>query len=463
MSMSVLLGIAALLVLVVLVLMFRVQGLLAVVRESDKKLGGMLNKFNASMFLVFFVLGTFLFLWYSFTRYDVYSLPISASIHGVETDNLFWVTTIIISIVFIVTHFVLFLFAYKYQYKAQNKATFYPDNHVLELVWTIIPAIVLTYLVFNGYQEWTKITNEPPATLVEDKVELEIVGKQFNWAVRYPGNDLELGGHYFKFIDADNDFGLKVSDSRSWDDFTPRKIYLPKGRPVHFVIRAKDVLHSVYAPHFRVKMDAMPGRPTGFWFTPTMTTLEMRGETGNEEFVYELACTEMCGKGHFSMRYEIVVLENDEYEKWFKQESANPWGFTNAEYVFKQLMKQGVTDQKMNEFITFIKDRDPAMAGALMALWKNGTSVEETLQRNTKPAAVDSLGNPTLMSVDTLGSSGSVMDTSGTDDGSKLRNLIHKAGDAVEGYREKKADKNGVEYKPKENGLHKLGDKVEGQ
>src|SRR5690606_18298201 len=113
-----------------------------------------------------------------------------------------------------------------------------------------------------------------------------------------------------------NEFGLDFTDRSSFDDFIPRELYLPKGRPVEIKIRARDVLHSFYLPHFRVKMDAVPGMPTRFGFTPTKTTEEMREETGNPDFNYELACAEVCGRGHFSMRMIVVVLEPEEYDKW---------------------------------------------------------------------------------------------------------------------------------------------------
>ncbi len=72
--------------------------------------------------------------------------------------------------------------------------------------------------------------------------------------------------------------GVDFQDENSYDDFTAREIHLPKGVPVEIKIRARDVLHSVYFPHFRQKMDAMPGMPTRMWFIPTKTTAEMREE-----------------------------------------------------------------------------------------------------------------------------------------------------------------------------------------
>ena len=124
-----------------------------------------------------------------------------------------------------------------------------------------------------------------------------------------------------------------------------------KGKPVLFKIRARDVLHSVFVPHFRLKMDAVPGMPTRFWFVPTKTTAEMREElsqgndpkwaevdpdTGSpkwENFNYELACTEVCGKGHFSMRLIVVVDEPAEYEKWKSEQKS--WLSNNPDYLSK--------------------------------------------------------------------------------------------------------------------------------
>jgi cytochrome c oxidase subunit 2 len=103
----------------------------------------------------------------------------------------------------------------------------------------------------------------------------------------------------------------------------PRELHIPVGKPVEFRIRARDVLHSVFAPHFRLKMDAVPGMPTRFWFVPTKTTAEMRIETGNPDFNYEIACAEVCGRAHFSMRLIVVVEEPEEYEKWKAEQE--PW------------------------------------------------------------------------------------------------------------------------------------------
>ncbi len=321
-------GIGVVLVLVILLMLFRVQALLNVAKGSHKKIETTSNKVNGVLFLLFMIIGLVAFFWYSIAEVDNYNLP-NASEHGVLTDRMFWITTIITGIVFVLANIALFWFAFRYQYRDTGKAYFYPDNHKLEIIWTVIPAIVLTLLVGYGLKVWTQITNEPP----QDAEVVEIMGYQFAWKVRYPGKDGLLGSYNYQLIDPVNEFGMDFTDRASFDDFVPNEIHVPKGQPVLLKIRARDVLHSVYLPHFRVKMDAVPGMPTRFWFVPTKSTAEMREETGNPDFNYELACTEICGRGHFSMRLTLVVDEPEEYNTWYA--SQEPWLTSNPDYLSK--------------------------------------------------------------------------------------------------------------------------------
>jgi cytochrome c oxidase subunit 2 len=308
---QIVIGIGVALILLMLFMMFRVGTLLNVAKGSDKKIASGSNKVNAIMFLVLLIGGFGWMFWYSIVYFDDYTLPV-ASEHGVITDQLFWVTMVITGLVFVITHILLFVFPIKYHYKKERTAMFYPDNHKLELLWTVVPAIVLAGLVFTGLGAWNDITSEAP----EDSEVIEVFGQQFAWVSRYTGADDKLGKFDYRMISLDNQLGVDFKDKNSLDDFIPREIHLPKGKPVLFKIRARDVLHSVYAPHFRLKMDAVPGMPTQFHFVPTKTTTEMREETGNSEFNYELACAEVCGRGHFAMRLLIVVDTPEEYEEW---------------------------------------------------------------------------------------------------------------------------------------------------
>ena len=282
---QVILGLAVVLILFVFVLLYRVQSLVTVLKGSDDEVGTASNKINALMFLFFLISMGGLFFWYSFARADVYIMPEASSLHGIETDKLFWLTMVIIIAAFLLTNALLFIFAFRYQYKKDRKVAFFPEHHMLELVWTIVPAVVLTFLVFKGFKVWTDTTTVPTQFYAEsgeyidagdNGLLIEVMAQQFAWNVRYPGADGKLGKHNFRLIDPVNGYGLDLNDENTYDDLTPTKIVLPVNVPVLFKIRSRDVLHSVYAPHFRVKMDAVPGMPTTFFFTPTVTTAEMR-------------------------------------------------------------------------------------------------------------------------------------------------------------------------------------------
>ncbi|WP_143962263.1 cytochrome c oxidase subunit II [Litoribacter populi] len=310
-----LIALGLLLLVSIIWMVYRVQTLVSVMKGSDKKRASGSNKVNAAMFMVFLV-GTFVLMaWYSVKEFDNYQLPI-ASEHGQITDNLFWITMAVTGFIFILTHILLFWFSYRYQYEEDKRAAYYPDNNKLEIIWTLVPALVLTVLVISGWQAWKDITSPAP----ENAHVIELLGYQFAWDIRYAGQDNQLGRHDFRLTNATNSRGVDFTDEKALDDFESNIVVIPKGEPVLFRIRARDVLHSVFAPHMRLKMDAVPGMPTRFWFTPTKTTAEMREETGNPEFEYEIACTEVCGSGHFSMRKVIEVVTPEEYQKWLAEQ-----------------------------------------------------------------------------------------------------------------------------------------------
>lgn len=325
---SLIITISVALILGILYMIFRVGNLISIAKgkKKDERVEPD-NSIHAMLFMVFMVLSLVLFFWYSWKNFDRYQLPI-ASEHGLRVDTLFWITMAVTVIAFTLISIVMFYFLWKYQYKENRKAKFYPDNHYLELTWTIIPAIVLTVLIFTGLTAWNDITS--PAS--KEAEVIEIVGQQFAWTARYPGNDNQLGAYNYKLIDAINEFGLDLGkDRNTYDDFKSLELHLPVNKEVLLKIRAKDVLHSVFLPHFRVKMDAVPGMPTQFKFKATKTTEEMRAELKNPNFNYELACTEICGRGHFSMKMSVVVEDEATYERWKASQEA--WLKQNPDYM----------------------------------------------------------------------------------------------------------------------------------
>jgi cytochrome c oxidase subunit II len=327
-SLIIILGVV--LVLAILYMIFRVSNLVSIAKGKVDEQGGTANKVNAALFIVFMIGSLGWFFWYSFAHFDDYTLPV-ASEHGKHTDLLFWITMGVTVVAFTIISIIMFVFIYQYQYREGQKAKFFPDNHYLELAWTIIPAIVLAVLIFTGLRAWNDITG--PASKEAELI--EVIGQQFAWTVRYPGvRDKELGKVDYKLIDNfGNEFGLDLTDKNSFDDFKSLELHLPVDKEVLLKIRAKDVLHSVFLPHFRVKMDAVPGMPTQFKFKATKTTQEMRDELHNPNFNYEMACTEICGRGHFSMKMTVIVEDQETYERWKASQEA--WLKQNPDYMKK--------------------------------------------------------------------------------------------------------------------------------
>ncbi|MGB0861643.1 MAG: cytochrome c oxidase subunit II transmembrane domain-containing protein [Saprospiraceae bacterium] len=264
----------------------------------------------------------------------------AASEHGDSLDQTFNITLVLTGIVFIITHILLFWFAYKYRRKKGKKSIFISHDNKLEVIWTVIPAVVMTFLVISGLETWNEVTADIQEG--EDYTEIEATGYQWAWIIRYPGADNLLGTRNFRKINtANNPLGQEWEDEKNLDDFHPNDIVLPVGKKVRVRITARDVLHNFYLPHFRLKMDAVPGMPTYFVFTPKYTTEEYRqilkdnpsyqgpadetepdGKKRWEAFEYELACAELCGKGHYSMRKVVRIVSQEEYDAWLKEQTS---------------------------------------------------------------------------------------------------------------------------------------------
>jgi cytochrome c oxidase subunit 2 len=277
------------------------------------------NKINGFLMFVFLILGM-IGVWYCNKALLPKTLLAvdSASVEGARVDSMLWITIGVTGIVFIITQALLFWFAFKYQENEKRQVFYFPHNNKLEVLWTIIPAIVLTVLVVIGLRNWFLFTGEPP----KEAMVVEVTGKQFNWIFRYPGKDAAFGKKYFRNIDdaANNSLGIIWDDQLSHDDVVTDKMILVKGRPVKLIIGSRDVIHDVGLSHFRMKMDAVPGIPTTMWFTPKYTTKEMKELTGNPNFVYELSCDQMCGNGHYSMRGVVDVIDQEEYDVWMAKQ-----------------------------------------------------------------------------------------------------------------------------------------------
>jgi len=278
--------------------------------EQDKD-----NRINGYGLMIFLVVGMIL-LGYMMWKYTPYMLPVAASEHGVEIDHLMNINWVVIFIVFIITQFLLFGFAFKYKFDRNRRSFYFHDNNKLEAVWTVIPTIVLASLITTGLLEWNKITN---AAEKKDGMVVQLYGKQFDWTARYSGKDNTLGKSSFRLIADNNSLGMDTLDPNGFDDIATKELYLPVGMPIEMMINSRDVIHSVYLPHFRVQMNAVPGMTTRFHFKPTITTARMREITKKENFDYILLCNKICGVAHYNMKMKVVVVSPEEFKQYIKE------------------------------------------------------------------------------------------------------------------------------------------------
>jgi cytochrome c oxidase subunit 2 len=294
-----------------LVQITRVSELLSTIKNQDvNKVTDSDNKTQGFLFLV--VGGGFiLFVIWQMVVWDHLLLPPASSIHGAEIDSLMKVSMGLILAVFFLLTPMLFFFAYKYRGNEKNTAYFFAHNNKLEVVWTVIPTIILTVLIVYGLRTWDRSMNPD---ISEAKV-IEVYAQQFNWKARFAGIDNKLGASSYTMVNSDNALGVDMSDKNALDDKLVREVHLVVDKPVLLKFRSQDVIHSAFLPHFRVQMNCVPGLSTQFAFTPTQTTDEMKKQEG-EDFEYVLLCNKICGSAHYNMQMSFIVETQTEYDNW---------------------------------------------------------------------------------------------------------------------------------------------------
>lgn len=293
------------------------------------------NNLMGTGLLIFMVLFFGFFFW-QINRWSDRGLPAAASEHGLKIDALWDANIYLITFVFLVTNFFLFLFAFKYRGNTNKKATFFAHSNKLEMLWTIIPASALAFIIIFGLKYWNEIMAE---STDPNKVVVELYAKQFDWTARYPGKDGKLGATDYRQIAGTNAVGMDTSDVVGNDDLLVKnEFHIPVNREVELLMRSRDVIHSAYLPHFRAQMNCVPGMITAFKFKPIKTTAEMRKDPyviqlmaginkqrekeGKEpvEFDYTLLCNKICGASHYNMQMTIIVESEKDYNDWLAKQ-----------------------------------------------------------------------------------------------------------------------------------------------
>jgi cytochrome c oxidase subunit 2 len=210
-------------------------------------------------------------------------LPENIATYGQEIDTLFYWIYYITGGAFLLFTAAMVAFMFMYRARPGRRAVYSHGNTTLELVWTIVPALILIVLTLYAIPTWSKVKSRVP----ESDLHIRITAKQFNWEVTYPGPDGKFD----------------TADDQTFDN----EVHVPTGKPVVFHLRAKDVIHSVFIPNARFKQDAVPGREIVEWVQVT--------KPGK----YEIPCAELCGFGHSGMKGYLFVHTPEEYQQWVKE------------------------------------------------------------------------------------------------------------------------------------------------
>ena len=179
-------------------------------------------------------------------------------------------------------------------------------------LWTEIGVVIAEGVLLVGIALpiWSRQTSTP-ATADPSALVLRVVAEQFAWNVHYPGADGRFGETGLGLVSPTNPLGLDRSSPGGADDLvTLDDLHLPIGRPVEIQLSSKDVIHSFGVPAMRVKQDAVPGLLSPVWFTPILA-----GQ-------FDIACSQLCGLGHYRMRGVITVESAAEYRSFLETETA---------------------------------------------------------------------------------------------------------------------------------------------
>jgi cytochrome c oxidase subunit 2 len=210
------------------------------------------------------------------------------STYGTTLDDLWLVILWVTGIVFVATEITLLVFMVKYRHKEGRKADYIHGSNTAEVVWTVIPFVIVMALAFYSKGIWDDIRD--PSLIPANAYEIQMMASQFEWAATYSGADGQ-------FQTADDFVSLNV-------------LHIAVNQPVVVQLEAEDVIHSFFLPEFRVKQDAVPGMTTPVWFEATQT-----GE-------FTLACAELCGLGHYTMGGTVIVHSQADFQDWLAEQQA---------------------------------------------------------------------------------------------------------------------------------------------
>jgi cytochrome c oxidase subunit 2 len=237
-------------------------------------------------------------------------LPVAASSHAGGVDQTMVLVHALMAVLFVgwTIFFTYVLFRFR---RSANPDASYHGLRGRWSTWTEGAVLVaeLALLVFFSIPLWSARVDAFPSE--QESTVVRVVAEQFAWNVHYPGADRRFGRTDASLLGPANPLGLDRTDPAGRDDITTiNQLHLPVGRPAIIHLSSKDMVHSFALPQMRVKQDAIPGIAQPVWFTPT--------QTGQ----WEIACSQLCGLGHYRMRGFYTIQSQAEYEAWLASEAA---------------------------------------------------------------------------------------------------------------------------------------------
>lgn len=218
-------------------------------------------------------------------------LPENISTYGGDIDSLLYEIYYITGVWFFLTYGIIIVFLIRYRRRENQKAAYIRGDNLAQAIWILTPAVVVLaldlWIDLQGSEVWAKIKANVPSS----DLRIEVIGKQFNWEITYPGPDGKLG----------------TPDDLQMEN----ELHVPANKVVQVILRSKDVIHSFFLPNLRLKQDVLPGRTIQAWFKAT--------KPGR----YPMPCAELCGFGHSGMEGFLIVHSPDEYEKWIQNNWPN--------------------------------------------------------------------------------------------------------------------------------------------
>ena len=217
-------------------------------------------------------------------------LPPGHSTFSGEVDSLFHFILYASAVFLAIVVFGIIFFVLRYRRRPKEGVVEGPTHSTaLEIIWSVIPTILVVIVFFWGFRLYLKMSIPP-----KDALEIKVTGQKWFWTFDYPNGANTLN-----------------------------ELVVPVGKPVKLLMSSRDVIHGFYIPDFRIKMDVVPNRYTITWFEAVQTG------------VFNIFCTQYCGKGHSEMIAKVKVLGEREYNDWLISETKAGEGMSLEDFGAK--------------------------------------------------------------------------------------------------------------------------------